>query len=113
MIDQEGKLHGFMYRFVLENYKEQEWKFALTEAETETQLIGIRCSDPAWTVDITPVVLTEDILGKLSGMYLGSRKSGKKSVSSRENGKKGGRPRKNKPISQVENESLDSNGSEV
>jgi hypothetical protein len=97
MIDQEGKLHGFMYRFVIGNYKDKEWKFALTKDEIETQLLGLIGDDPDWKVEIEPVFLFEESIRAISGMFLGSRKSWKKAISSRENGKKGGRPRKQIP----------------
>ena len=95
MIDQEGKYHGFMYRFLNGNYKDKDWVFAFDQIEIETQLLGMNSGeDKNWNVEIEPVFLRESHLSKISAMYLGSQKSAKKSKASRENGKKGGRPKK-------------------
>jgi hypothetical protein len=98
MIDQEGKYHGFMYRFLNGNYKDKDWVFAFSRDEIETQLLGMNSGeDKEWQVEIEPVFLRESQISKIAAMYLGSHKSEAKSKASRENGKKGGRPRKGNP----------------
>jgi len=95
MIDQEGKFHGFMYRFFNGDYKDKEWVFAFDQIEIETQLLGMNSGeDKEWQVEIEPVFLRESQLSKISATYLGSHKSDAKRTASRENGKKGGRPKK-------------------
>jgi hypothetical protein len=63
---------------------------AMTPGEIESALTGTPYPDPAWPASGTATTWTPSTMGRKGG----SRKSPAKTRSSRENGKKGGRPRK-------------------
>lgn len=98
----EGKYHALMFRFLADGYTDKEWQFAIDQAEVDSALESMRKGDldnsMNWRVEVMPFFFRETQIGKMTAHYMGSKTSYAKKVASRENGKKGGRPRKDKPI---------------
>lgn len=101
----EGKYKAFVFRFVNKTYKDKEWRFAMSQAEIDYELDEMKKGDldkpMGWEVEVLPMFFFEGQLRALTASYMGSKTSIEKRNASRENGKKGGRPKKEKPISTV------------
>lgn len=92
----DGKKHLFVFRFMNEIYNDPEWRVVFSQEEAETQLMEMIAGDPAgnWRIEVQPAFITELDLSKLTAQFMGARTSTRKSKAARENGKKGGRPRR-------------------
>ena len=92
-----GEMNCFIWRPVTETFKAAPWRLAFSETEIKTQLIEYKKEDPEWTAEIVPFSLTRIEQKMLAGKILGMGTSRKKRNASRENGKLGGRPKKDEP----------------
>jgi len=87
------------YRLLNEDWRDATLELALSIEDVNQVVASMNGGEPLlkdrnWTAEVMPINLSDRIIGKLAAKIVGSHSSFAKKKSSRENGKKGGRPRK-------------------
>jgi hypothetical protein len=90
------------YKLIAPGYDSERWELAFDQAGVDKAVsiqnaAGERDEDRDWAATVMDIEVSERLIKQIAGKLAGSKATGRKAMASRENGKKGGRPRKEKP----------------